>query len=296
MPREELEKILGPIALYPDVLLAQVLPAATYPLDIVQASRWLRTNPDMSKLQDQPWNPAVLALCNYPDVLYKMDEDLDWTNALGAAFLDQQQDVMNVIQDLRRRAQASGALQSTTEQTVVAEQGAITIAPAQPEVIYVPQYDPQIVYVSQPTPTVIYEDDDDDDVSTGTAVAASAISFGTGLALGAWLNTDCDWDHGGVVWRAPGSWHGYAHGGAAWGDDRIAAWGPNRAMVAGSNGGAYFGPRGGAVWGDSGRGAAWTRPTSSGRPSLHRPVCRLQHRRQSLRSGEPRLHQRRQHP
>ncbi len=111
LPPEELEKILAPIALYPDVLLAQLLPAATFPLDIVQAARWLRSKADMSKLQDQPWNSSVLALCNYPDILYKMDEDLDWTNALGAAFLDQQKDVMETIQDLRRRAQASGALE-----------------------------------------------------------------------------------------------------------------------------------------------------------------------------------------
>ena len=180
LPREELEKILGPIALYPDVLLAQILPAATFPLDIVQAARWLRSKPDMSKLQDQRWDPSVLALCNYPQVLYKMDEDLDWTNALGTAFLDQQKDVMATIQDLRRRAQAAGALKSTPEQTVVADQGAITIAPAQPEVIYVPQYNPQVVYVTQPVQTVVVQEG----VSTGTVVAASAISFGVGLALG----------------------------------------------------------------------------------------------------------------
>lgn len=254
LPAEEIEKILAPIALYPDVLLAQMLPAATFPVQIVQAARWLRSGPDMSKLQDQPWDPSVLALCNYPDIIYKMDEDLDWTNALGTAFLEQQQDVMNTIQDLRRQAEASGALTSTDQQTVSTDQGAIAIAPAQPETIYIPQYDPQVVYV-------------DEGVSTGTAVAASAISFGTGLALGAWLNTDCDWYHHNVVWCEPGHWHGYVYGGAAWGPNRIAAWGPNRALIAGPNGGAYFGPHGGAVWGDNGRGAAWARSTPYGRPS-----------------------------
>jgi hypothetical protein len=263
LPPEELEKLLGPIALYPDVLLSQILPASTFPLDIVQAARWLRSKPDMTKLQDQPWDPSVLALCNYPQVLYKMDEDLDWTNALGTAFLEQQKDVMATIQDLRRRAQASGALKSTPEQTVVANQGAIVIAPAQPEVIYVPQYNPQVVYVTQPAQTVVVQEG----VSTGAVVAASAVSFGVGLALGAWLNTDCDWYHHSVAWCQPGGWHGYAHGGAAWGPNRVAAWGPNRAMVAGPNGGAYFGPRGAAAWGGGGGGAAWARSSAYGKPS-----------------------------
>lgn len=263
LPPEELEKILGPIALYPDVLLAQVLPAATFPLDIVQAARWLRSKPDMKKLQNQKWNPSVLALCNYPDILYKLDQDLDWTNALGTAFLDQQKDVMATIQDLRRRAKASGALASNPQQTVVASQGSITIVPAQPEVIYVPQYNPQVVYVTQPAQTVVVQQG----ASAGTVAAASAVSFGVGLALGAWLNTDCDWHGHGVVYCKPGAWHGYAHGGAAWGNDRVAAWGPNRAMVAGPNGGAYVGPRGAAVWGGGNGATAWARPTSAGRPS-----------------------------
>lgn len=263
LPVEELEKLLAPIALYPDVLLSQILPASTFPLDVVQAARWLRSKPDMAKLQDQPWDMSVLALCNYPDIVYKMDEDLDWTNALGTAFLDQQKDVMATIQDLRRRAQASGALKSSPEQTVTTYQGAITIVPAQPEVIYVPQYNPQVVYVAQPAQTVVVEQG----VSSGTVIAASAVSFGVGFAMGAWLNTDCDWHAHGVVYCQPGHWHGYAYGGVAWGNERVAAWGPNRAMVAGPNGGAYFGPRGGAVWSDNGRGAAWGRSTAAGRPS-----------------------------
>jgi hypothetical protein len=264
LPPAELEKILGPIALYPDVLLAQVLPAATFPLDIVQAARWLRSKPDMKKLQDQKWNPSVLALCNYPDIIYKMDQDLDWTNALGTAFLDQQKDVMTTVQDLRRRARASGALNSSPQQTVVATQGAITIVPAQPEVIYVPQYNPQVVYVAQPAQTVVVQQTS---TSAGTVAAASAISFGVGLALGAWLNTDCDWHSHGVVYCQPGAWHGYAHGGAAWSADRVAAWGPNRAVVAGPNGGAYVGPNGAAVWGGGNGATAWARPTTAGRPS-----------------------------
>lgn len=256
LPPEELEQILGPIALYPDVLLAQILPASTFPMDIVQAARWLRSKPDMSKLLDQKWDPSVLALCNYPEVIYMLDKDLDWTNALGAAFLSQQEDVMSTIQDLRRKAQANGALQTTPQQTVVADEGAVRIVPTQEDVIYVPQYDPQVVFY-QPAPTVVVQEPG---VSAGAAVAASAISFGTGLALGAWLNHDCDWGGHGVVWCQPGYWGGWGHVGAVhYNAGRWGAYGPR--------GGAYVGPHGAAVWGNNGHGAAWRRPTTSGRPS-----------------------------
>ena len=257
LPPEELEQLLAPIALYPDVLLAQVLPAATFPLEVVQAARWLRGRPDMSTLQQQPWDPSVLALCNYPSVLYKLDEDLDWTNALGAAFLSQPADVMDTIQRLRREAEASGALQSTPQQTVVVDSGAVRIVPAHTDVVYVPQYDPQVVYV-----------ENDGGVSAGAVVAGAAISFGTGLALGAWLGTDCDWHARSVVYCRPGYWGGWAHVGAVhYGDGWAVARGPYRGVVVGERGGAYFGPRRAAVWGDNGHGAAWRRPATYGRPA-----------------------------
>jgi hypothetical protein len=234
LPPEELERLLAPIALYPDVLLAQILPASTFPVDIALAARWLRTNPDMFTLLEQKWDPSVLALCNYPEVIYMLDKDLDWTNAVGAAFLSQQQNVMDAIQNLRGKAEASGALQSTAQQNVVSDEGAVRIVPAQENVVYVPQYNPQGVYVPQPAETV------------------SAISFGAGLALGAWLNTDCDWPYGGVVWCQPGYWGGWRYAGAV-------HWN--------AGGWAAFGPHGAAVRGDNGRGATWTRPTAYGRPT-----------------------------
>lgn len=252
---EEIENLVAPIALYPDVLLAQVLAAATYPMDVVMAARWLQSNPDMAKLTEQPWDPSVLSLCHYPDIIQKMNHELDWTNALGAAFLDQQEDVMAMIQELRARANASGALTTTPEQTIVIEQETIQIVPTQPEVVYVPQYNPQVVYVE-------HHDDDDE-------LAAAAIGFGAGLAMGAWLDMDCDWHGWGVAYCRPGYWGGYGHRGVvAWGDDWAAAMGPRRAAVRGEHGGAYVGPRGAAVWGDNGHGAAWRRgPTPYGRPT-----------------------------
>jgi len=259
LPATELEKLLAPIALYPDVLISQILPASTFPIEIVQAARWLRSKPDMSTIDTQTWDPSVKAICRYPDVLHRLDSDLDRTNALGAAFLSQQQDVMDAIQRLRRQAQAAGALKSTPEQTIVEEQAVVRIVPAEPEVVYVPQYNPTVIYV---------DDDDDDDVSVGTAAAASAISFGAGLALGAWLDTDCDWFGHRVVHCQPGHWGGWAHRGIVHhGEHWTAAAGPRRAAIAGEHGGAYVGPRGAAVWGENGHGAAWRRPNTYGAPT-----------------------------
>ena len=255
LPADKLDELVGPIALYPDVLLAQILPASTFPLDIVKAARWMRPSPDVSKVTDQPWDPSVQALCHYPSVLEKLDADLDWTNALGVAFLTQQADVMESIQRLRRRAEAAGALKTTVQQQVVYEQATIRIVPAQQDVVYVPVYDPQVVYVY---------DDDDDDVS---AVAAAAVGFGAGLALGSWLDTDCDWHHGHVHYCRPGYWGGWGYAGVVrYDDDWVAGRGPRRGFVAGDDRGAYVGPRGAAVWGDNGRAAVWRRPPVYGTP------------------------------
>jgi len=251
LPPEKIDELVAPIALYPDVLISQILPASTFPLDIVKAARWLRAKPDMSKLTTQDWDLSVLALCNYPDVIYKMDQDLDWTNALGTAFLDQPKEMMAAIQRLRQKATQTGALQTNKEQTVVAEQETIRIVPSQSNVVYVPTYNPQTVYVVQ-------------DNSAAVAATAAAISFGAGLALGAWLNTDCDWHGGSVYYCKPGYWGGWGyHGKVAYGNDWMAAVGPRRGLVVGENGGIYRGPNGAAIWGDNGRGAAWARPVAT---------------------------------
>jgi uncharacterized membrane protein YgcG len=250
LPPDEILRLVAPIALYPDVLIAQILPAATFPTDVVMAARWLRTKPDLGQLEKKPWDASVQALCRYPEVLDKLDQDLDWTNALGAAFLAQGEDVMKAIQSARETAQARGVLQTNPQQTVVVEQEAIRIVPTQATVIYVPQYSPQIIYV----------EDDDDHVSTGAAATAAAVSFGAGLALGAWLDMDCGWHGYSVHYCKPGYWGGYAHRGAiAVGDDWVAGVGPRRAFAAGEDRGFYAGPRGAAVWGENG-GAAWRRP------------------------------------
>jgi len=144
--------MLAPVALYPDSLLAQILMAATYPLEVVQADRWVKANRNLKgdplndALDKKDWDPSVKALVPFPQVLSMMSEKLEWTQTLGDAFLDQQDEVMNTIQQLRTKAQAAGNLRDTDEQRVTVGDGAIMIEPAQPEVIYVPAYDPTLVY------------------------------------------------------------------------------------------------------------------------------------------------------
>ena len=146
----ELDQMLGPIALYPDPLIAQILPAATLPSEIVLADRYVNGGGDPNLIDQQPWDPSVKALARYPTVLKWMDDNLAWTTALGQAFLAQQQDVMDSIQRLRAQAQALGNLQSTPQENVVADDGTIEILPADPQMIYVPVYQPDMVYFQQP--------------------------------------------------------------------------------------------------------------------------------------------------
>src|SRR5215831_16772522 len=148
----ELDQLLAPIALYPDALLAQVLMASTYPLEIVSADRWTKANRTLAgkaledALLSQPWDPAVKSLAVFPSVLAMMSEKLDWTQKLGDAFLAQEYDVMGTVQDLRVQAIAKGTLKDTPEQRVVTKtengETVIIIEPANPEVVYVPTYDP----------------------------------------------------------------------------------------------------------------------------------------------------------
>ncbi|HET9589460.1 MAG TPA: DUF3300 domain-containing protein, partial [Anaerolineales bacterium] len=149
---EELDQLLAPIALYPDSLLAQIFMASAYPLEIVQADRWVKQNQQLqgdaltAALEQQPWDPSVKSLVNFPQVLAMMSEQLDWTTKLGDAFLAQQKDVMNTVQRLRVKAQAAGNLKTTTEQQVIVEQQVIRIESPSPQVVYVPAYNPTIVY------------------------------------------------------------------------------------------------------------------------------------------------------
>jgi len=178
----DLDQILGPIALYPDPLLAQMLPAATLPPEIVLADRYVNGGGDLNLIDQQPWDPSIKALARYPTVLKWMDDNLAWTTALGQAFLYQQPDVMASIQRLRAQALALGNLQGTPQQEVINDNGTIEIVPANPATIYVPLYQPDVVYYQRP-------------------YGSPFVSFGLGFAIGAWLHFDFDWGHHNlIVW------------------------------------------------------------------------------------------------
>lgn len=150
--REELAQMLAPIALYPDVLLSQILMASTYPIEVIEADRWVRKNPELSgedldtALLDKDWAPSVKALCHFPEVLNLMSERITETTNIGNAFLVQREEVMDMIQELRAKAHAEGNLIPSPEQKVVVEEDSYIIEPADPRVIYVPSYDPFDVY------------------------------------------------------------------------------------------------------------------------------------------------------
>ena len=148
----ELDQMLAPIALYPDALLSQVLMAATYPLEVVEAARWSRAHPGLQgdeavrAVQDREWDPSVKSLVAFPQLLQRMDEKLEWTKQLGDAFLAQEAQVMDAVQDLRRKARAAGQLAPDERVRVVEDGGTIVIEAANPRVVYVPYYDPWVVY------------------------------------------------------------------------------------------------------------------------------------------------------
>jgi uncharacterized membrane protein YgcG len=201
--QEELEQILAPIALYPDSLLAQILMASTYPLEVVQADRWAKQNQNLkgdalaAALEKQAWDPSVKSLVNFPQVLAMMSEKLDWTQTLGDAFLEQQKDVMETVQTLRQKAVEAGNLKSTKEQQVIVEKETIVIESASPQVVYVPTYNPTVVYGAWPYPAyppAYY-------YPPGYVAGTALFSFGVGMAVGAawgYAWGDCDW-HGGDV-------------------------------------------------------------------------------------------------
>jgi hypothetical protein len=196
---EELEQIAAPIALYPDPLLAQVLMAATYPLEVVQAARFVQANPGLTgdrlaeALQARRWDDSVKSLVTFPQVLGMMNDKLDWTQKLGDAFLEQQQDLMDAVQRLRARAQAQGTLATTPQQTVTIEAAApqpiIQIEPANPQVIYVPTYNPSVVYGPWPYPAYppYYY------YPPGWLIPGVFFTFGVGFVVGTALWGVCDW-------------------------------------------------------------------------------------------------------
>jgi len=204
--KEEIEQLVAPIALYPDALIAQILMAATYPLEVVQAARWSKANPKVKgkaledAMQKQPWDASVKSLTAFPQVLEMMNEKLDFMQKLGDAFLAQQKDVLDTIQRLRARADQTGNLKSGKELTVSKAQESgqtvIKIEPADPQVLYVPTYDPTVVYGAWPYPA--YPPYYYYPPGYGYAAGAAFWGFTAGVIVGSALWGGCNWGGGSV--------------------------------------------------------------------------------------------------
>jgi hypothetical protein len=190
IPPDQLDSLVAPIALYPDPLLAQTLAASTYPLELIQLQQWLAKNSGLKDkaladaVAKQPWDPSVQAMAALPDVVKRLADDIQWTTDLGNAFLAQQNDVMDAVQRMRKKAQETGNLKSTEQQKVetkvIENKSVIVVEQANPQVVYVPSYDPVVVYGPPiyPYPPIYYP-------PAGYYAAGMAISFGVGLAMGA---------------------------------------------------------------------------------------------------------------
>ncbi len=193
---EQLARLLAPIALYPDTLLVQMFMAATYPLEIVEAARFMRQRSELKgdaldkALKEKDWDDSVKSLCHFPSVLKQMNEHLDATKQLGEFFLANEKAVMDMVQTLRRKAQEKGELKSTKEQKVVVEKESIIIQPSNPEVIYVPSYNPTVVYGTwwYPSPPYVWYP------------PPPVFAFATGVAVGIWASGWChaNWARGRV--------------------------------------------------------------------------------------------------
>ncbi|HUD23679.1 MAG TPA: DUF3300 domain-containing protein [Acidobacteriaceae bacterium] len=192
---EQLEQLVAPIALYPDTLVAQMLAASTYPAQVVDADRWLQAQGNASPFQIaggadvQNWDPSVKALTEFPQVLAEMDRNVQWTTDLGNAYYNQPQDVLEAVQVLRQRAQAAGNLQSSAQEQVSYNQGAIELAPVNSQMIYVPTYNPWSVYGDPVTPYPGFSLLGALGSFFNSGIGSSALQYGLGIGMSAFMHT-----------------------------------------------------------------------------------------------------------
>lgn len=197
----QLQQLVAPIALYPDALVAQILAGATYPDQVVEADRWIQQNPDLKgeqlgqEVDKQPWDPSIKALTEFPSVLGNMDKNLSWTSSLGDAYVNQPQDVMNAVQVMRQRAEKAGNLNSTSQENVSQQGQTIVIEPADPQIVYVPEYDPWLVYG---VPVGVWPGWYD---YPGLFIGGPGIGFGLGFGIGFFGEFGWGWNHWGSDWR-----------------------------------------------------------------------------------------------
>ena len=203
---EQLQQLLAPIALYPDALLAQILAASAYPTQIVEAERFLQQNPNLKgkelgdAVNQQDWDPSVKALTQFPSVLANLDKDLSWTSELGDANYNQQADVMAAVQVMRRKAEEAGHLQTTPQQTVADQGTNVVIQPADPEVVYVPEYNPDLIYGY---PVGLWPG-----FYPWWGVGGPYLSFGVGFGIGPFFGFGWGWHGWGLDWYHRGLLYG----------------------------------------------------------------------------------------
>src|ERR1700677_2533074 len=196
---DQLNQLVAPIALYPDALVAQILAASAYPTQIVEEERFIQQNPNLKDkdladaVNKQDWDPSVKALAQFPSVLANLDKNLSWTSELGDAYVNQQADVMQAVQYMRKKAKDAGHLQSTPQQTVTDNGSDIDIQPVEPEVVYVPEYDPELVYGY---PVALWPG-----FYPWWGVGGPFISFGIGFNLGPFYGFGWGWPAWGFNWR-----------------------------------------------------------------------------------------------
>ena len=249
---DQLEQLVAPIALYPDTLVAQVLAASTYPAQVSDADRWLQSQGNASSYQiaggadGQNWGPSVKALTAFPQVLDELDRNQRWTTDLGNAYYNQPQDVLEAVQVMRQRAQAAGNLQSTPQEQMNYDQGAIELAPPNPQTVYVPQYNPWNVYGDLVSPYQGFSQSGDSGSFFNSDLGSSALQFGLGIAMSAFNHTpwgSLGWD---LNWLTPSVL--FNHSNYATHSTSVTNWGLQR-------GGMYaFSGRGGSGYAHNGYG------------------------------------------
>jgi hypothetical protein len=207
---EQLDQLVAPIALYPDELVAQILAASTYPPEVVEAERWMQEHADLkgdalAKAADtQPWDNSVKALVQIPSVLAMLDKNLSWTSSLGEAYVSDSKQVMDTVQQMRKRAQQAGNLKSTPQEKVTSQGQTVVIEPANPEVVYVPEYDPWLVYGA---PLGFYPGWVG---FPGLFIGGPGIDFGFGIGIGIFGGFGWGWNHWGADWGGRGIFYNHA--------------------------------------------------------------------------------------
>jgi uncharacterized membrane protein YgcG len=210
LSKAQLERLVAPIALYPDALVAQVLAASTFPTQITDAEDWLNSHPGLSaedvgkQVDQQSWDPSVKALAQYPSVLANLSKNLGWTSELGDAYYNQQEDVMKAVQEMRKKAKKAGNLKPTPQLNVEENDGQIDVVPVDPNVVYVPAYDPWLVYGYPIAPWPYWVD------VPGIWWGGPGIYFGIGFPIAPFFGFGWGWGAWGVDWHHYGIFYNRA--------------------------------------------------------------------------------------